>query len=80
MKENYIWVLTSSKGEFIKACATREVAIREMKKWRENFVSTGIFAEVSKVDTVYYDHISFKVTERDGKVREMFARCKTLIK
>lgn len=74
METNYIWVLTNNDGRFIKACATRETAKKEMENWRENFVKAGIFKEISNLDAVYYDTISFKVTDRDGKIREMNAR------
>lgn len=74
MENNYIWVITNSKGEFIKACATREKAIAEMEEWRNNLERVGIFANVSKVDYVYFEHISFNVTHRDGTVNKMNAR------
>ena len=74
MEHNNIWVLTNGKGEFVKACATRESAKQEMENWRENCIKVGIFKEISRLDAVYYDRISFKVTDRDGKVNEMVAR------
>lgn len=74
METNNIWVLINNRGEFIKACATRETAKNEMEMWRENFVKVGIFKEISTLDAVYSDRISFKVTDRDGKVVEMVAR------
>ena len=73
MEQNYIWVLTNNKGEFIKACATRESAVAEMEKWRNNCEHAGIFANVSKVDAVYYGHISFDLTHLDGTVNRMSA-------
>ena len=74
METNYIWVLTNNDGGFIKACATRETALAEMKKWRESCARVGIFADVTEVDAVYYEHISFEVTHRDGTVKKMNAR------
>ena len=74
MEHNYIWVITNNKGEFIKACATRENALAEMEKWRNSCERAGIFANVSKVDSVYFEHISFDVTHRDGTVNKMNAR------
>ena len=74
MELNYIWVITNNKGEFIKACATRENALIEMENWRNSCERVGIFANVSKVDAVYYEHISFEVTDRDGTVKKMNAR------
>ena len=73
METNYIWVLTNGKGGFIKACATREAAKKEMEEWRENFIKLGL-VDVSKLDAVYYEHISFKVTDRNGNVSKMNAR------
>lgn len=78
METNYIWVLTNDNGGFIKACATRETALSEMKNWRESCARVGIFADVTKVDAVYCDRISFEVTHRDGTVRKMNAR-KTIL-
>ena len=74
MEKNYIWVLTNGKGQFIKACATRETAKKEMENWRENLIKIGLFEEISRLDAVYCDKISFKVTDRDGKVQEISAR------
>lgn len=73
-----IWILTNYKREFIKAIAKREDAIKEMEKWRENFIKIGIFNSVSKIDSVYNDRISFKVTDREGKEFEMVARTEIL--
>lgn len=73
METNHIWVLTSGNGGFIKACATRETAKKEMEEWRENFIKIGL-VNVSKLDAVYCDRISFKVTDRNGKISEMTAR------
>lgn len=69
-----IWVLTNDKGEFIKACAARETALSQMKKWRESCARIGIFAEVTEVDAVFAEYISFEVTHRDGSVHKMNAR------
>lgn len=74
METNYIWVLTNGKGGFVKACATRESAKKEMEEWRENCIKVGIFKEISRLDAVYCDRILFKVTDRDGKINEMVAR------
>lgn len=74
MEQDYIWIITNHNGEFIKACATRENALAEMEKWRNSCERIGLYANVSKVDAVYYEHISFKVTHRDGKVKKMHAR------
>ena len=74
MESKYIWVITNDKDGFIKACATRETALAEMKKWRESCAKVGIFADVTDVDAVYYEHISFEVTHRDGAVHKMKAR------
>lgn len=74
MEHNYIWVITNDKDEFLKACATRENALAEMKKWRNSCERVGLFANVSKVDSVYFERISFEVTHRDGTVRKMNAR------
>jgi len=73
MEQNYIWVLTNGNGGFIKACANRETAKKEMEEWRENFIKIGL-CDVSELDAVYYDNISFKITDRNGKVQEMNAR------
>lgn len=73
-----IWILTNSKREFIKAIAKREEAIKEMEKWRESFIKIGIFNSISKIDSVYNDRISFKVTDREGKELEMVARAEIL--
>lgn len=73
METNYIWVLTNGNGGFVKACANRATAKKEMEEWRENFIKIGL-VNVSKLDAVYYDHISFKVTDKNGKVQEMTAR------
>ena len=78
METNYIWVLTNDNGGFIKACATRENALAEMEKWRNSCERVGIFANVSKVDAVYFENISFEVTHRDGTVKKMTAR-KTIL-
>lgn len=78
MESKYIWVLTNGDGRFIKACETRETAKKEMEQWRESFIKIGLFAEISKLDAVYSDHISFKVTARYGQVKEMNAR-KTIL-
>ena len=78
MENNFIWVLTNNEGVFIKACATRENAVVEMEKWRNNCERIGIFANVSKVDAFYYEQISFEVTHRDGTVWKMEARRTTL--
>ena len=69
-----IWILTNETGHFIEACETRETAILEMRKWRGNFVKCGLFQEVEEVDTSYYSRITFRVTDRRGKIREMAAR------
>ena len=74
MENNYIWVITNNEGGFIKACATREIALSEMENWRNSCARVGIFADVSKIDAVYYEHISFEVTHRDGTVKKMNAR------
>lgn len=74
MDNNYIWVLTNNNGVFIKACSTRETAKKEMENWRENFVKAELWKEVSNLDAVYFDKISFKVTAYNGKVAEMTAR------
>lgn len=69
-----IWILTNDEGFFVNACKTRETAILEMRKWRGNFVKCGLFQEVEEVDTSYYSRVTFKVTDRRGKIREMAAR------
>ena len=74
MEKNYIWVISNNDGRFIKACATRETAKMEMEEWRKNFIKAEIFLNVSELDAVYYDRITFKVTGRDGKVETMSAR------
>lgn len=74
MEHNYIWVITNNEGNFIKACATRENVLAEMEKWRNSCERVGLFANVSKVDSVYFEHISFEVTHRDGTVKKMNAR------
>ena len=73
MERNYIWVLKNDEHVFIKACATREMAIEKMEAWRKNCENMGVFKSVSKLSTVYYDYISFLVTDRNGKEREMTA-------
>lgn len=70
----HIWIITNSKGEFIKACANRENAKTEMENWRNGFEKAGIFESVSKLDAVYCDHITFDVTHRDGTIHRMTAR------
>lgn len=71
---NTIWIITNYMGGFIKACATREKALEEMKAWRENFIKSGLFAEVSKIDAAYYDHITFETTDREGNTHTHVAR------
>ena len=73
METSYIWILTNGKGGFVKACSTRKAAEEAMKEWRENFIKLGL-VEVSKLDAVYYEHISFKVTDRSGNISVMNAR------
>lgn len=74
MEHNYIWVITNGKGKFVKACATRENALAEMERWRNSCELVRIFANVTKVDSVDFEHISFEVTHRDGEVHKMNAR------
>lgn len=62
MEITKIWVLLNHKGEFVKACSTREKALEAMKAWRENFIKIAPLVEVSKIDAVYEDRITFKVT------------------
>ena len=78
MERNYIWILTNNDGRFIRAVATRESAKAEMEMWRENFIKIGLFEQVSRLDAVYEDRISFKVTDRNGKESECVAR-KTIL-
>lgn len=74
MESKHIWIITNDKGGFIKACETREIALSEMREWRNSCEKVGIFADVSGVDSVYYERISFEVTHRDGTVHKMQAR------
>ena len=76
MEKNYktIWVMKNAKGEFLRAYETREKALAAMKEWRDNMEHSGLFQEVSRIDSVYSNEISFKVTMRDGKVNKQVAR------
>lgn len=74
METRFIFVITNCNGEFIKACETRETAKNEMEAWRQNFINGGLVKEVSKLDAVYHGKISFKVTDRDGSIKEFEAR------
>ena len=69
-----IWIITNHKGEFIKAIETREDALEEMKKWRDGCEKVGLFQEVSKVDAVYCDRITFTIFDRAGEERTCRAK------
>lgn len=76
METNFkkIWVIMNSKGCFIRACETREKALSEMKAWRDNMANSGLFPNVSEIETVWCDEISFAVTGNDGEIRKNAAR------
>ncbi len=69
-----IWILTNGEREFVKACSTREIAKAEMERWRENIIKSELFQEVSKLDAVYAEVITFKATAIGGKEYEFYAR------
>lgn len=69
-----IWVLTNHDHYFVKACATREIALAEMEKWRDNLQKCGLFEWVSEVSAAYYNQITFIVKDRFGATKEMSAR------
>ena len=69
-----IWVLTNHKHEFLRTCKTREIALKHMRAWRDNMLKSEMFAEVSKVDALYAEQITFNVLTREGKTMTMKAR------
>lgn len=69
-----IWILTNKNNEFVKACSTREIAKAEMGRWRDNIIKIGVFHEVSSLDAVFADVITFNATDRNGKKYVMYAR------
>jgi len=72
MKE--VWIITNSNGVFLRAYDSREKALDYMKMWRENMIHSGMFGEISRIDAVYYDVITFDVTMRDGTQKRQTAR------
>lgn len=64
MEITKIWVLLNYKDEFVKAYSTRAKALEAMKAWRENIIKIAPLAEVSEIDAVYEDYITFKVTSK----------------
>lgn len=69
-----VWIITNHKGEFLQVCATRNSAINLMAAWRENIERSGLFAEVSKIDDVYCDRITFDIKYRSGEIHTQTAR------
>ena len=68
-----IWILTSNR-EFVKVCSTREIAKAEMEHWRENIIKSSMYPQVSKLDAVYAEVISFESVAFNGKKYVMTAR------
>lgn len=68
-----IWVLKNHTGYFVKACATREIALAEMNKWRNNMAKCGLFEYVSEVSAAFYNEITFIVKDRYGATRKLIA-------
>ena len=72
-----VWVLTSARGcnsEFVRVYETRDEALKFMRNWQNNFIESGVFESVSKIDSVYYSVISFEVTDRCGRITKIYAR------